>query len=79
MPVNTPWLTAALSVRNKNVAPRASGPIKLSGIGTKAGGSDYLLEFLLTRTITENTLRRGFAPEPEETTSFSAEVPAVGS
>jgi RHH-type proline utilization regulon transcriptional repressor/proline dehydrogenase/delta 1-pyrroline-5-carboxylate dehydrogenase len=39
------------------------GGFKLSGIGTKAGGSDYLKEFLLTRTITENTLRRGFAPE----------------
>jgi RHH-type proline utilization regulon transcriptional repressor/proline dehydrogenase/delta 1-pyrroline-5-carboxylate dehydrogenase len=39
------------------------GGFKLSGIGTKAGGSDYLKEFLLTRTVTENTLRRGFAPE----------------
>lgn len=41
------------------------GGFGLSGIGTKAGGRDYLLEFLLTRTVTENTLRRGFAPEPE--------------
>jgi RHH-type proline utilization regulon transcriptional repressor/proline dehydrogenase/delta 1-pyrroline-5-carboxylate dehydrogenase len=39
------------------------GGFKLSGIGTKAGGPDYLAEFLLTRTITENTMRRGFAPE----------------
>ncbi len=39
------------------------GGFKLSGIGTKAGGSDYLLEFLLARSITENTMRRGFAPE----------------
>ena len=39
------------------------GGFKLSGIGTKAGGSDYLLEFLLTRSISENTMRRGFAPE----------------
>jgi RHH-type proline utilization regulon transcriptional repressor/proline dehydrogenase/delta 1-pyrroline-5-carboxylate dehydrogenase len=39
------------------------GGFKLSGIGTKAGGPDYLLEFLLTRCITENTMRRGFAPE----------------
>ena len=38
------------------------GGFKLSGIGTKAGGSDYLREFLLTRTVTENTMRRGFAP-----------------
>jgi RHH-type proline utilization regulon transcriptional repressor/proline dehydrogenase/delta 1-pyrroline-5-carboxylate dehydrogenase len=39
------------------------GGFKLSGIGIKAGGSDYLLEFLLARSITENTMRRGFAPE----------------
>jgi RHH-type proline utilization regulon transcriptional repressor/proline dehydrogenase/delta 1-pyrroline-5-carboxylate dehydrogenase len=41
------------------------GGFKLSGTGTKAGGPDYLREFLLPRTITENTMRRGFAPEPE--------------
>jgi RHH-type proline utilization regulon transcriptional repressor/proline dehydrogenase/delta 1-pyrroline-5-carboxylate dehydrogenase len=39
------------------------GGFKLSGIGTKAGGPDYLLEFMLTRCVTENTMRRGFAPE----------------
>jgi RHH-type proline utilization regulon transcriptional repressor/proline dehydrogenase/delta 1-pyrroline-5-carboxylate dehydrogenase len=39
------------------------GGFKLSGIGSKAGGPDYLLQFLLPRTITENTLRQGFAPE----------------
>ena len=39
------------------------GGFKLSGIGTKAGGRDYLLQFLLPRTVTENTMRRGFAPE----------------
>ena len=41
------------------------GGYRLSGIGTKAGGPDYLREFLLPRTVTENTLRRGFAPESE--------------
>jgi RHH-type proline utilization regulon transcriptional repressor/proline dehydrogenase/delta 1-pyrroline-5-carboxylate dehydrogenase len=39
------------------------GGFKLSGIGTKTGGPDYLLEFLLTRSVSENTMRRGFAPE----------------
>ena len=39
------------------------GGFKLSGIGYKAGGPDYLLQFVVPRTITENTLRRGFAPE----------------
>ena len=43
------------------------GGFKLSGIGNKAGGPDYLLQFVVARTITENTLRRGFAP-PAETT-----------
>src|SRR5205823_4559290 len=38
------------------------GGFKLSGIGSKSGGPDYLLQFLLPRTITENTVRRGFAP-----------------
>ena len=41
------------------------GGFKMSGIGSKAGGPDYLLQFVLPRTITENTLRRGFAPEVE--------------
>jgi len=39
------------------------GGFALSGIGSQAGGPDYLLQFLLPRTICENTLRRGFAPE----------------
>jgi RHH-type proline utilization regulon transcriptional repressor/proline dehydrogenase/delta 1-pyrroline-5-carboxylate dehydrogenase len=38
------------------------GGFKLSGIGTKAGGPDYLLQFVIPRTVTENTMRRGFAP-----------------
>jgi RHH-type proline utilization regulon transcriptional repressor/proline dehydrogenase/delta 1-pyrroline-5-carboxylate dehydrogenase len=46
------------------------GGFKLSGIGgSKAGGSSYLEEFLLTRAVTENTLRRGFAPEDAEPAS----------
>lgn len=39
------------------------GGFHMSGIGTKAGGPDYLLQFLLPVTICENTIRRGFAPE----------------
>jgi RHH-type proline utilization regulon transcriptional repressor/proline dehydrogenase/delta 1-pyrroline-5-carboxylate dehydrogenase len=50
------------------------GGFKLSGIGTKAGGPDYLKEFLLMRTVTENTMRRGFAPE--EVTSGQGEIRA---
>lgn len=39
------------------------GGHKMSGIGSKTGGPDYLLQFMDPITITENTLRRGFAPE----------------
>lgn len=38
------------------------GGFKMSGMGDKAGGYEYLLQFVLPQTITENTLRRGFAP-----------------
>jgi RHH-type proline utilization regulon transcriptional repressor/proline dehydrogenase/delta 1-pyrroline-5-carboxylate dehydrogenase len=38
------------------------GGLKLSGIGSKAGGPDYVSQFLIPRAITENTLRHGFAP-----------------
>ncbi len=42
------------------------GGFKMSGIGSKAGGRDYLLQFVIPRTITEHTVRRGFAPPAEE-------------
>jgi len=42
------------------------GGFKLSGTGPKAGGPDYLLHFLHARTITENTLRHGFAPASQQ-------------
>jgi RHH-type proline utilization regulon transcriptional repressor/proline dehydrogenase/delta 1-pyrroline-5-carboxylate dehydrogenase len=38
------------------------GGFKMSGIGSKAGGPDYLLQFTVPRNLVENTLRRGFAP-----------------
>lgn len=38
------------------------GGFKLSGVGSKAGGPDYLLQFLEPRAITENIQRQGFAP-----------------
>jgi RHH-type proline utilization regulon transcriptional repressor/proline dehydrogenase/delta 1-pyrroline-5-carboxylate dehydrogenase len=41
------------------------GGFKMSGIGDKAGGPEYLLQFVVQRTVTENTLRRGFAPPAE--------------
>jgi len=45
------------------------GGFKMSGSGTKAGGHDYLLHFTFPRVVTENTLRRGFAPEIQRQSS----------
>lgn len=39
------------------------GGLGLSGTGFQAGGPDYLQQFVHTRVITENTLRRGFADD----------------
>jgi RHH-type proline utilization regulon transcriptional repressor/proline dehydrogenase/delta 1-pyrroline-5-carboxylate dehydrogenase len=44
------------------VSRQPFGGFKLSGVGSKAGGPDYLLQFLEPRTITENIQRQGFAP-----------------
>ncbi|MEO1994644.1 MAG: aldehyde dehydrogenase family protein, partial [Planctomycetaceae bacterium] len=41
------------------------GGFRMSGIGSKAGGPDYLMQFLVPINISENTLRRGFAPSAE--------------
>jgi RHH-type proline utilization regulon transcriptional repressor/proline dehydrogenase/delta 1-pyrroline-5-carboxylate dehydrogenase len=38
------------------------GGLGLSGVGSKAGGPDYLLQFVEPRAVTENLLRQGFAP-----------------
>lgn len=39
------------------------GGFCFSGIGSKAGGPDYLLQFTEPRVVTENTMRRGFSPD----------------
>jgi RHH-type proline utilization regulon transcriptional repressor/proline dehydrogenase/delta 1-pyrroline-5-carboxylate dehydrogenase len=39
------------------------GGFGLSGVGSKAGGPDYLLQFTEPRVVTENTVRQGFAPD----------------
>jgi RHH-type proline utilization regulon transcriptional repressor/proline dehydrogenase/delta 1-pyrroline-5-carboxylate dehydrogenase len=45
------------------VARQPFGGFAMSGVGSKAGGHDYLLQFVEPRAACENTLRRGFAPE----------------
>jgi RHH-type proline utilization regulon transcriptional repressor/proline dehydrogenase/delta 1-pyrroline-5-carboxylate dehydrogenase len=37
----------------------------LSGVGAQTGGPDYLLQFVETRVVTENTARQGFAPSEQ--------------
>ncbi len=39
------------------------GGFKMSGLGSKAGGPDYLMHFMVARNIVENTVRKGFAPQ----------------
>ncbi|MBF0551389.1 MAG: aldehyde dehydrogenase family protein, partial [Deltaproteobacteria bacterium] len=38
------------------------GGCKFSGVGAKAGGPDYVKQFMVNKIITENTMRRGFTP-----------------
>ena len=44
------------------VARQPFGGFGLSGVGSKAGGRDYLHQFVEPRAVCENTMRRGFAP-----------------
>ncbi|MDJ0688221.1 MAG: L-glutamate gamma-semialdehyde dehydrogenase [Xenococcaceae cyanobacterium MO_188.B32] len=44
------------------VSRQPFGGFKLSGVGSKAGGPDYLLQFLDPHVVTENIQRQGFAP-----------------
>ena len=41
------------------------GGFGMSGVGTKAGGPGYLLNFAEPRAVSENTTRRGFTPDME--------------
>ena len=45
------------------VGRQAFGGAAMSGVGSKAGGPEYLLQFVNPKVATENTMRRGFAPE----------------
>ncbi|MBM4105134.1 MAG: aldehyde dehydrogenase family protein [Phycisphaerae bacterium] len=47
------------------VARQPFGGFGLSGVGSKAGGREYLLHFTEPRAVCENTMRRGFAPTVE--------------
>ncbi|HEX4819516.1 MAG TPA: proline dehydrogenase family protein [Acidimicrobiales bacterium] len=51
------------SITGAVVGRQPFGGYGMSGVGSKAGGPDYLLQFVDPRTITENTVRQGFAGE----------------
>ncbi len=44
------------------VSRQPFGGHRLSGVGAKAGGEEYLTQFVVARIVSEQTLRRGFAP-----------------
>jgi RHH-type proline utilization regulon transcriptional repressor/proline dehydrogenase/delta 1-pyrroline-5-carboxylate dehydrogenase len=71
-PANIERVTAELRAGNVYVNRGTTGAVVgrqpfggygLSGVGSKAGGPDYLFQFLDPRVVTENTLRSGFAPD----------------
>ncbi len=71
-PENLAWAARAFRVGNLYLNRGVTGAVVgrqpfggsgLSGLGTKAGGPDYLLSFLVPRTVAENSLRRGFTPD----------------
>jgi RHH-type proline utilization regulon transcriptional repressor/proline dehydrogenase/delta 1-pyrroline-5-carboxylate dehydrogenase len=71
-PANIERVTAELRAGNIYVNRGTTGAVVgrqpfggygMSGVGSKAGGPDYLFQFLDPRVTTENTLRSGFAPD----------------
>ena len=50
------------SITGALVGRQPFGGFGMSGVGSKAGGPDYLLQFVEPRACSENAMRRGFAP-----------------
>ncbi len=50
-------------ITGARVGHQPFGGFRLSGMGSKAGGPDYLLQFVESQVVTENTLRKGYAPD----------------
>ncbi len=51
------------SITGAMVERHPFGGYKMSGIGSKTGGPDYLKQFMEPVCVTENMMRRGFAPD----------------
>ncbi len=54
------------SITGSMVGRQHFGGHRGSGTGPKAGGPDYLKAFMNVKTVTENIMRRGFAPLEED-------------
>ena len=55
--------TSIVPAPARSLAVILSADSRCRGGGTKAGGADYLLQFIVPRVVTENIMRHGFAPE----------------
>lgn len=71
-PVNIAYVRENFSVGNLYINQKCTGALvhrqpfggfKMSGTGIKAGGPHYLLNFVDTKVVSENTMRQGFTPE----------------
>ncbi len=71
-PKNIAKVTATFAVGNlyinqkctgANVKRQPFGGFKMSGLGAKAGGLDYLYNFVDITVVSENTMRKGFSPD----------------
>ena len=50
------------AITGARVGRHPFGGLGLSGVGSKAGGPDYLAQFTEPRVVSENVVRQGFAP-----------------
>ena len=71
-PLNIDYVKQNLEVGNLYINRSITGAMvdrhpfgghKLSGVGSKTGGPDYIQQFLQAKVVIENTVRRGFAPD----------------
>ncbi len=74
-PANLEWARKEFDVGNLYLNRGCTGALverhpfggfKMSGVGSKAGGPDYLRQFMDPKLVSENTMRRGFAPIQED-------------
>jgi RHH-type proline utilization regulon transcriptional repressor/proline dehydrogenase/delta 1-pyrroline-5-carboxylate dehydrogenase len=59
-------------ITGARVGRQPFGGVGLSGVGAQAGGPAYLRQLVDPLTVCENTIRRGFSPEPAGNGSESA-------